>query len=82
MSNKRWTEAEKVILRPMAISNKIRLTHTQAQLLLSILDSKGGGVEWKNVKIPEGRTVKSCMHMLEKFRQSVQNNTGDEETAS
>ena len=82
MSNKRWTEAEKVPIRRMAIFNRIRLTYTQAQLLLSILESKGGGVEWKNVKIPPGRTVKSCMHMLEKFRQLAQNNDGDEETAS
>ena len=60
MSTKQaWTDAERVSYCPSRHCSDLYQHSLQVELLLRIIASKGWGVEWKNVHVPEGRTVKS-----------------------
>ena len=43
------------------------------QLLLRILKANGGQlkISWKDVELPEGRTVKACIHALEAIKKEA-----------
>ncbi|MCJ1376600.1 hypothetical protein MMC20_007843 [Loxospora ochrophaea] len=43
----------------------------KAELLVAVLDSMGGTVDWNKVKLPEGRTKRACIHVLAKFKQQA-----------
>jgi len=42
------------------------------ELILSLIDLKS--INWADVKIPEGRTQKACMHIITKMRQTYKKN--------
>lgn len=65
-----WTDTETVSPSQHTVLNGIlqKLFIEQVALLLSIMDSQGAtvGIKWSEIKIPEGRTVKGCMHRVKK----------------